>query len=86
MSQFWLRVCQFTIAAGVLFGSIWLQEYIDYKINPMIIAAWSFMAAYGFTLAYVWLAGWRARRIDAQQSSSANPHQSIAPKRSHISR
>ena len=61
MSQFWIRAVQFLLALAIVMGSIWFQETYDYKINPMIIAAWAFMLPYGLTLAYVRLSDWRRR-------------------------
>lgn len=56
-----MKACQFTIAFAVVMASIWFQETYDYRINGFIIGAWAFMAAYGFTLAYMKLADRRIR-------------------------
>lgn len=61
MSQIWLKVVQVTLFIGVMFGSIWVSRVTEYPINPYIIGAWSFMAAYGFTLAYDNLSNERVR-------------------------
>lgn len=55
----WLRVCQVLILLGIGCGAIYFQESNDYEINPLIIAAWSFMGAYGFTLAVLRIREWR---------------------------
>lgn len=61
ISQFWVRTAQFAIAAAVTMGCIYFQETTGYKINPYIIGAWSFMAAYGATLLAVRLSDRRIR-------------------------
>lgn len=61
MSQTWLKLTQATLFLGVMFGSIWVSQVTEYPINPLIIGAWSFMAAYGFTLAYHNLSNRRVR-------------------------
>ena len=61
MSQIWLKAVQITLFLGVMFGSIWVSRTIEYPINPYIVGAWSFMAAYGFTLAYDNLSNRRVR-------------------------
>lgn len=61
MSQFWLKVTQVTLFLATMFGSIWVSRVTEYPINPYIIGAWSFIAAYGFTLAYHNLSNRRVR-------------------------
>lgn len=58
----WLRVCQVLIMLGVGFGAIYFQQSNEYDINPLIIAAWGFMAAYGFTLGVLRIREWLWRR------------------------
>ncbi len=61
ISNFWMRVIQIAIFATVGCASIYFEQSSGYHINPMIIGAWSFMASYGFTLAYVNLLERRVR-------------------------
>lgn len=50
-ASFLMKTAQFVIFCGITFGAIWFQEENDYPLNPIIIGAWAFMGAYGFTLA-----------------------------------
>lgn len=50
MSQGTLRFLQIIVAAAVGCGAIYVDQQIEYGINPAIIGAWAFMAAYGVTL------------------------------------
>lgn len=59
---FLMKVCQAVIFCGIGAASIWFQEENDYPINPVIMGAWCFMGAYGFTLAVNRLALLRLRR------------------------
>lgn len=61
MTPFRMKACQFSIALFVVMASIYAAETIPYPINPFIIGAWAFMAAYGFTLAYINLSDRRVR-------------------------
>lgn len=74
LERFPFRTMQFAIALAVGSGAIYFSETNDYPINPMIIGAWSFMAAYGATLGIVRLADWQSRRIDVARrgEQSAN--------------
>lgn len=56
-----MRAAQLTIFTAVMCGSIYFEQSTGYDINGYIIGAWSFMAAYGFTLAYVYLSDRRVR-------------------------
>lgn len=49
-------IIQIAIAAAVLAGAFWAEDYFEYPINPHIKGAWAFMAAYGYFLACEWLA------------------------------
>ena len=61
LSNFWIRVIQIAIFLTVSFSSVHFEQSTGYHINPFIIGAWSFMASYGFTLAYVNLLERRVR-------------------------
>lgn len=70
--------------AAVLFSLIWFQQTFDYQINPMIVAVYVVGTPYMATLGIIRLIDWRARRLDAKQSSSAGSSQSSMLKRPQI--
>lgn len=61
MSEFLIKTAQLTLAASVMCAAIYFQQSTGYDINPGIVGAWSFMAAYGATLLTVRLIDRRVR-------------------------
>lgn len=56
-----MKAAQIAISLAVMFAAIWFQETYKYPINGYIVAAWSFMAAYGATLLAITLLDRRVR-------------------------
>lgn len=61
MAEFLIKLAQVSVAAAVMFGAIYFEQSTNYHLNPNIVGAWSFMAAYGLTLLAVRLADRRVR-------------------------
>lgn len=61
MADILVKLAQFTVAAVVMCGAIYFEQSTNYHLNPNIVGAWSFMAAYGLTLLAVKLADRRVR-------------------------
>jgi hypothetical protein len=61
VTEFLIKLGQFSIAAVVGCSAMWFQQAYHYPINPYIVAAWAFMAAYGATLGIVRLLDWRVK-------------------------
>lgn len=61
MGDFLVKAVQFLIAAGVMCAAIYAEQTLKYDINGYVVGAWGFMAAYGATYAFVWLADRRVR-------------------------
>ncbi len=69
LEHFPFRTMQIAIVLFVGFASIWTQEALEYPINPYVIGAWCFMAAYGATMLVVKLADWRERILASRRST-----------------
>lgn len=61
MTQFLIQVAQLSVAIAVTFAAIYFQQSTGYDLNPYVVGAWGFMAAYGATYLWVYLADRRVR-------------------------
>lgn len=59
--QFLIQIGQLAVAMAVTCGAIYFQQSTGYDINPYIIGAWGFMAAYGVTWLVITLLDRRVR-------------------------
>ena len=61
MTDFLVKAFQIGVALAVGFTAIYFEQSTGYHINPLIIGAWCFMAAYGMTWLVITLLDRRIR-------------------------
>lgn len=79
MTDLLIKAAQLGIALAVTFAAIYFQQSTGYDINPHIVGAWAFMAAYGATWLAVILLDRRIRegRVLPRFGRKKGSHQSL---------